>query len=205
MLLTGRFLQIAWLGIPWTAIVVFLGTIVAITVYLFTKFEEIPKYHSVFGYLGFVVSVAWIYGMANEVVDLLQAIGIMLDLSDAILGLTVLAWGNSLGDLIANVSMARQGFPRMGISACFGGPLLNLLLGIGLPYTILLASNGESLPLEYSRMVTLLYSTITLSLISTVLILLVNNFETKRYHGLFLITVYMTYVILAILIEMDIL
>jgi sodium/potassium/calcium exchanger 6 len=26
-------------------------------------------------------------------------------------------------DLIANTVMARQGFPRMGISACFGEPL----------------------------------------------------------------------------------
>ena len=60
--------------------------------------------------------------------------------------------------------MARQGFPRMGISACFGGPLLSkrpsvrindeynanvslldLLFGIGLPYTIILSEKGTSL------------------------------------------------------------
>ena len=50
-------------------------------------------------------------------------------LSDAILGLTVLAWGNSIGDLIADTAMAKRGHPRTGFSACFGGPLFNLLLG----------------------------------------------------------------------------
>lgn len=54
-----------------------------------------------------------------------QAVGIVLGLSDAFLGMTVLAWGNSVGDFISNLSVARQGFPRMAISACFGGPLLS--------------------------------------------------------------------------------
>ena len=53
----------------------------------------------------------------------------MFGLSDAILGLTVLAWGNSIGDLIADTAMAKRGHPRTGFSACFGGPLFNLLLG----------------------------------------------------------------------------
>ena len=42
----------------------------------------------------------------------------------------MLAWGNSIGDLIADTAMAKRGHPRTGFSACFGGPLFNLLLGI---------------------------------------------------------------------------
>lgn len=30
-------------------------------------------------------------------------------------------------DAVSNVTMARQGFPRMAIGACFGGPLLSIL------------------------------------------------------------------------------
>ena len=40
------------------------------------------------------------------------------------------------GDMIADVAMAKRGSPRMGFSAAFGGPLFNMLLGIGLPFTI---------------------------------------------------------------------
>ena len=29
-------------------------------------------------------------------------------------------------DFISDLTMARQGFPRMGVSACFGGPLLSM-------------------------------------------------------------------------------
>ena len=35
--------------------------------------------------------------VANEVVNLLRAIGILSQMSDTMLGMTVLAWGNSIG------------------------------------------------------------------------------------------------------------
>src|ERR1700733_876014 len=76
--------------------------VIAIIVYFTSKYEEPPVYHWVFAYIGFVIAVCWIYALANEVVDLLQAIGVIFDLSDLILGLTVLAWGNSLGGIMRN-------------------------------------------------------------------------------------------------------
>ena len=35
--------------------------------------------------------------------------GSIIGLSHAILGLTVLAWGNSIGDLVADVAIAKSG------------------------------------------------------------------------------------------------
>ena len=110
----------------------------------FTSRSSPPVYHKVFAAAGFIISIVWIYIIANELVSLLKAFGVMFGLSDAILGLTVLAWGNSIGDMIADTSMARRGAPRAGFSACFGGPLFNLLLGIGLPFTIEMIKNGTS-------------------------------------------------------------
>jgi sodium/potassium/calcium exchanger 6 len=98
----------------------------------FTTSERAPKWRSGLCFLGFMVSVAWISTIAGEVVGVLKALGVILDISDAILGLTVFAVGNSLGDLVADVTVAKLGYPVMALSACFGGPMLNILLGIGL-------------------------------------------------------------------------
>ena len=91
-----------------------------------------PHWRFLLCFVGFVVSIAWISTIANEVVGVIKTIGVVLDMSDAILGLTVFAVGNSLGDLVANITVARLGYPVMALSACFGGPMLNILLGIGL-------------------------------------------------------------------------
>jgi len=48
-----------------------------------------------------------------------------LRISDSIMGLSFFAMGNSLGDLITNVSIARMGFSKMAIGACLGTPLLS--------------------------------------------------------------------------------
>ncbi|KAF8672588.1 hypothetical protein HU200_049275 [Digitaria exilis] len=84
---------------------------------------------------GFAMSVAWAYVLAGEVLSLLVAAGAALSVDAAALGVTVLAWGNSLGDLIANVAVASRGGPggaQVAVSGCYGGPVFNVLVGLGL-------------------------------------------------------------------------
>ena len=82
---------------------------------LTTTASKKPKYHFVLCFLGFIISVAWISTVAGEVVGVLKAFGIILGISEAILGLTIFAVGNSLGDLVADVTVARLGYPVMAL------------------------------------------------------------------------------------------
>ena len=77
--------------------------------------KQRPKYHSLLCFLGFVISVAWISTVAGEVVGVLKAIGVIVGISEAILGLTIFAVGNSLGDLVADITVARLGYPVMAL------------------------------------------------------------------------------------------
>jgi sodium/potassium/calcium exchanger 6 len=80
------------------------------------------------------VSVVWVFVMADNCVNLLSTLSMLCGVSDAIIGLLVLGLGNSIGDLVSNIAVARSGYPTMGASACFGAPALNMLLGIGGSY-----------------------------------------------------------------------
>jgi sodium/potassium/calcium exchanger 6 len=121
-----------------------LASLSVLTVILFTTTpSRPPRWRSALCFLGFAVAIAWISTIANEVVGVLRTLGVILNMSDAILGLTIFAVGNSLGDLVADITVARLGFPIMALSACFGGPMLNILLGVGLSGCYMIVTKGE--------------------------------------------------------------
>uniref|UniRef100_A0A914ZFY0 Sodium/calcium exchanger membrane region domain-containing protein n=1 Tax=Panagrolaimus superbus TaxID=310955 RepID=A0A914ZFY0_9BILA len=106
-------------------------------VLFFTSYNIEPSYHkNISGYFGFLISVSWIYLISSEVVNVISMISVISRISHEILGLTVMAWCNSIGDLVADISVAKQGFPQMAASAAIGGPLFNLLVGFGAAFFI---------------------------------------------------------------------
>ncbi|GLD93044.1 hypothetical protein PINS_up001636 [Pythium insidiosum] len=104
--------------------------------------------------LAFVMSIVWIMNIADEVLAVLETLGSLFGISDSVLGVSVLAWGNSVGDLVSNTAIARDGFPTMAFAGCFAGPMFNLLVGLGLAVTIAIVSHG---PISMDTPATLVY------------------------------------------------
>ena len=71
-----------------------------------------------------MISLMFLF-FVHMAVSLLVTIGLILNVSNTILGLTVLAWGNSLGDLVADVAVSKDGFPAMGVAAAYAGPMFS--------------------------------------------------------------------------------
>jgi len=180
----------------------FILSLISATAIGFTSTSSPPVYHKLFAFIGFIISIVWIYMIANELVSVLRAFGVMFGLSDAILGLTVLAWGNSIGDLIADTSMASRGSPRVGFSACFGGPLFNLLLGIGLPFSIQMIRTGQStIQLVCNEMTLVLSGGLFISLSFSLVIMPIIKFRANKYYGITLILFYCIFLAVCIILE----
>ncbi|KAJ5127434.1 hypothetical protein N7448_008213 [Penicillium atrosanguineum] len=152
--------------------------------------------------LGFLVAIAWIATIATEVVSLLKTIGVILDISDSLLGLTVFAVGNSLGDLVADITVARLGYPVMALSACFGGPMLNILLGIGLGGLYMTLNGGHAprghdeiaieAPYEIaiSKVLVISGATLLVVLVGLLIVIPLNGWRMDRKIGWGLIVVW---------------
>lgn len=92
------------------------ASLVLLAVLLLTTTEHArPRFYYLLCFMGFVISIAWISTIAGEVVGVLKAFGVILGISEALLGLTVFAAGNSIGDLVADITVARLGYPVMAL------------------------------------------------------------------------------------------
>jgi len=91
----------------------------------------------------------------------------------------------------------------MGFSACFGAPMLNILLGVGISGSLVIRSTGLSYyPIEFST--TLLVSSIGVLflLVSTLVFVPLNGFWITKRWGIFLILSYV--VIMAINVGVEV-
>ncbi|CCH46099.1 Sodium/potassium/calcium exchanger 1 [Wickerhamomyces ciferrii] len=150
---------------------------------------------------GFIISISWISTIASELISIIKFFAILLNLSDAILGVTIFAIGNSMGDFISNFTIAKMGFPMMALSACFGGPLLNILLGIGMSGVFVIPMKGSPIELELSN--TLIVGSIAL-LINLVFLLIVvplNKFEMNQFTGWFMVGIWSVATLICVLLE----
>ncbi|KAM0887485.1 hypothetical protein ACQ4PT_029002 [Festuca glaucescens] len=109
---------------------------------------------------GFLMSVIWSYVLARELVSLLVSTGIIAGIPASVLGVTVLAWGNSLGDLVSDVAMATQdgkAGAQTAVAGCYAGPAFNMVVGLGLSMAIAAAGTYPEpyeVPVQASTYVT---------------------------------------------------
>ncbi|KAI8994708.1 Sodium/calcium exchanger protein-domain-containing protein [Pilobolus umbonatus] len=185
--------------------VIYVFMVIGIALSLFvikkTKKDEPPSWFWLVSFIGFFVALNWIFLLANEVVGLLQALGLIYGISEGIMGLTVFALGNSIGDFVSNTSIAKMGFPTMAISACYAGPLLNMVLGVGVSSFYQTWKSGKSYPIVIAPTIVISSIGLILVLLSTLILVNMNGYRITKQLGWWMIGIYMICLAINISIE----
>mmetsp|Transcript_14529 Transcript_14529/g.21427 ORF Transcript_14529/g.21427 Transcript_14529/m.21427 type:complete len:710 (-) Transcript_14529:57-2186(-) len=151
---------------------------------------------------GFVIAATWIDWIADKLVLVLDFFGVVLHIPKSIMGLTVLAWGNSMADLSANVTMARKGLANMAMTACFAGPVFNILIGISFGFSSLLVETGEHeaavvlTPSVRMGFIFMIINTVSLIFIGA----FINNGRLPKSFGYFNLALYAVYIGLSLFV-----
>ena len=119
------------------------------------------------------------------------AVATELGISDAVVGLTVVAMGTSLPELATSVVAARKGNSGIAIGNALGSNVFNILLILGL--------TGAITPLTLQGITTL---DLTMLVVSMMLLWLFSftKLTIERWEGALLTTIfvaYMTYLVMA--------
>ena len=152
---------------------------------------------------GFVVAATWIDAIADRLVGLLNFLGVVCHIPGPIMGLTILAWGNSMADLAANVTMAKKGLANMAATACWAGPTFNILIGLAAGFTAMgnITGKDESeVALSASITTGFIFTLINCAALVFSGVFLFKGFIPPEF-GYFSIALYVAYVITCLYVQ----
>lgn len=93
-------------------------------------------------YLTFIISIAWIGGFSYFMVDWAEIVGNTIGIPSELMGLTILAAGTSVPDLLSSVIVARRGQGDMAVSSSVGSNIFDILVGLPVPWMLYSAFNN---------------------------------------------------------------
>lgn len=146
----------------------------------------------------FFISILVIAGLSWTLVESAIIIAEFLHIPAVIIGLTVLAAGTSIPDLMSSVIVSKQGRGGMAISNAIGSNIFNILIGLGLPWMFILAFTGKTIHVATENLnnsIILLFATV----LAILFLLLLRKWKIGRKSGLILIGLYVAYLIWVIL------
>ncbi|XP_069140170.1 probable sodium/potassium/calcium exchanger CG1090 [Argopecten irradians] len=152
----------------------------------------------------FIMCLVWLTIFSYIMVWMITVIGYTADIPDTIMGLTFIAFGVSMPDVIASLIVVREGHGDMAVSNAVGSNVFDILICMGLPWLLqIIINKGE--PIEiYSE--GLLYSSFTLlgTVFLLILITHLNKWRLTKTYGVVLMIIYVFFTALTSLYELNI-
>jgi len=146
----------------------------------------------------FIISIVIIAGISWVLVESAIEIAHFLNISEAVIAVTILAVGTSIPDLISSIVVSKQGRGGMAISNAVGSNIFDILIGLGLPFLIVIISLGGEANIDVGNIEISVYFLLA-SVFIVFLLFILNKWKVGKIFGTSLLLIYLTYVIWAIL------
>ena len=96
-------------------------------------------------YVSFILAIVWVGVYSKYMVDGATIVGATVGIPDVVMGLTFLAAGTSVPDLLSSVIVAKRGEGDMAVSSSIGSNIFDILVGLPFPWLLYtLWNNGKN-------------------------------------------------------------
>jgi len=146
----------------------------------------------------FTLSIVWIAVYSFFMVWFITCIGDLLGLSQEVMGVTFLAAGTSVPDLISSVIVAREGHGDMAVSSSIGSNIFDVTVGLPLPWILHHFVYG---PVPLSPKGSLFFSLLLLlvMLLSIVFVIILNKYRLTKSLGVTMFAFYIVFIVIDLL------
>uniref|UniRef100_H2YL76 Sodium/calcium exchanger membrane region domain-containing protein n=1 Tax=Ciona savignyi TaxID=51511 RepID=H2YL76_CIOSA len=153
----------------------------------------------------FFGSIFWIAGFSYLMVWWAHQVGETIGFSETVMGLTFLAAGTSVPDLITSVIVARKGLGDMAVSSSVGSNIFDVTVGLPFPWFISSVAqySGEAIRVESRGLfcsILLLFAMLLFVVIS----IAVCKWRMSKKLGITMLVLYAVFLVLSLLLELSI-
>ncbi|XP_068616196.1 sodium/potassium/calcium exchanger 1-like [Brachionichthys hirsutus] len=149
----------------------------------------------------FIGSILWIGVFSYLMVWWAHQVGETVGISEEIMGLTILAAGTSIPDLITSVIVARKGLGDMAVSSSVGSNIFDITIGLPVPWLLyMLLHNGEPVAVSSNGLfcaIVLLFLMLHFVIVS----IAACRWKMSRMLGLTMFLLYFVFLVLSVLLE----
>uniref|UniRef100_A0A8D0D6L8 Sodium/potassium/calcium exchanger 1 n=1 Tax=Sander lucioperca TaxID=283035 RepID=A0A8D0D6L8_SANLU len=149
----------------------------------------------------FLGSILWIAIFSYLMVWWAHQVGETIGISEEIMGLTILAAGTSIPDLITSVIVARKGLGDMAVSSSVGSNIFDITVGLPVPW-LLYSSFHDFAPVAVSS--NGLFCTIVLlfiMLLFTIISIASCKWKMNKLLGSTMFLLYFIFLVLSVMLE----
>ncbi|XP_043101056.1 sodium/potassium/calcium exchanger 2-like isoform X2 [Puntigrus tetrazona] len=149
----------------------------------------------------FLGAICWIAGFSYLMVWWAHQVGETIGITEEIMGLTILAAGTSIPDLITSVIVARKGLGDMAVSSSVGSNIFDITVGLPLPWLLYSIINNMS-PVRVSSnglfcAIVLLF----LMLLFVIISIAACKWKMSKLLGFIMFLLYIVFLVVSVLLE----
>ncbi|XP_062240483.1 sodium/potassium/calcium exchanger 2-like isoform X3 [Platichthys flesus] len=151
--------------------------------------------------ISFVGSICWIAGFSYLMVWWAHQVGETIGITEEIMGLTILAAGTSIPDLITSVIVARKGLGDMAVSSSVGSNIFDITVGLPFPWLLWSFFNGMQ-PVQVSSnglfcAIVLLF----LMLLFVIISIAACKWRMSKLLGFIMFMLYFVFLVVSVMLE----
>ena len=150
--------------------------------------------------VSFIFSILWIILYTFCMVWWATVIGDTLGIPSVIMGLTILAAGTSVPDLLTSVIVAHRGHGDMAVSSSIGSNLFDVCIGLPIPWIIYILVYNE--PVEVgTNLILISVAILFIMLIATISTIAINKWQMTKTMGVMMFFLYIIFMIIMIVLD----
>ncbi|KAM4592562.1 sodium/potassium/calcium exchanger 1-like isoform 2-T4 [Odontesthes bonariensis] len=151
--------------------------------------------------MAFIGSIFWIGIFSYMMVWWAHQVGETVGISEEIMGLTILAAGTSIPDLITSVIVARKGLGDMAVSSSVGSNIFDITVGLPVPWLIYTSLHGGEPVTVSSNGLFCAIVLLFLMLLFVIISIAVCRWKMSKMLGFTMFGLYFVFLVLSVMLE----